>query len=308
MPNKHTQRALFRNLLLTIVPIVVLASVVPRFVSYRQIGQGFRGLHDGWLIAAVVVFALTYLLAGLVYRVITGIALPLSRTTVVQLATMFTNRLLPAGSGALGMNYRYLRRQGMPAAEALAAVTTNNLLGVAAHLALLAAVLVLQPVHLAWHFHLPVSTFVIIVILVCVAAAVLLVLRLRLRHVFTAYVVALLGFRRHPARLVAGFMLSVLLTSAYAVSLLLVCRAFGHPIAFAPALIVLTSGVIASTATPTPGGLGGAEAGFAAGLVAIGINSAHAVAITLAFRLATYWLGFVCGAVAFIITIRKRYV
>jgi len=55
------------------------------------------------------------------------------------------------------------------------------------------------------------------------------------------------------------------------------------------------------------GGLGGAEAGLTAGFVAYGLTSNRALAVTLLYRLLTYWLALVIGALAFSVARRLRY-
>ena len=59
--------------------------------------------------------------------------------------------------------------------------------------------------------------------------------------------------------------------------------------------------------TPTPGGLGGVEAGLVAGLVAYRVASADALAAVLVYRLVSYWLMLAIGAAAFVIAERRGY-
>jgi len=49
---------------------------------------------------------------------------------------------------------------------------------------------------------------------------------------------------------------------------------------------------------PVPGGMGVAEAAYTAGLVALGVPNAAAISTAIAFRMATYYLPPVWGAVA----------
>jgi uncharacterized membrane protein YbhN (UPF0104 family) len=54
-----------------------------------------------------------------------------------------------------------------------------------------------------------------------------------------------------------------------------------------------------ASGTPTPGGIGGAEAALTAGLVASGQSAADSLAAALLFRAVTYWLPMVLGYAAF---------
>lgn len=59
---------------------------------------------------------------------------------------------------------------------------------------------------------------------------------------------------------------------------------------------------------PTPGGLAGVEAGLVGGFMAYGVTATAAIAIALAFRLVTYWLPIVPGAIALYVSRRQRYI
>jgi len=66
--------------------------------------------------------------------------------------------------------------------------------------------------------------------------------------------------------------------------------------------------MLASTATPTPGGLVGAEAGLFAGFVAYGVASPTAGAAVLLYRLVTYCCRLFPGAVALLLARNSKLV
>jgi uncharacterized protein (TIRG00374 family) len=66
--------------------------------------------------------------------------------------------------------------------------------------------------------------------------------------------------------------------------------------------------MLASTATPTPGGLVGAEAGLFAGFVAYGVSAPMAGAAVLLYRFVTYWLPLLPGVLALFLARRRRLV
>src|SRR5258705_6407438 len=81
---------------------------------------------------------------------------PLGRLLAVQVAASFANHILPAGSGGMGVNIRFLRRHGLGSGAAVGAVGLNSLAGMAAHVVLLAAAVVISP-SVARSIHVPVS-------------------------------------------------------------------------------------------------------------------------------------------------------
>jgi uncharacterized membrane protein YbhN (UPF0104 family)/tRNA A-37 threonylcarbamoyl transferase component Bud32 len=83
-----------------------------------------------------------------------------------------------------------------------------------------------------------------------------------------------------------------------AVILGLCLRSFGHHATMAELLLVNTIASLFAGFMPVPGGMGVAEAAYTAGLVALGVPSAPAMSTAIAFRIVTYYLPPVWGAVA----------
>jgi uncharacterized membrane protein YbhN (UPF0104 family)/tRNA A-37 threonylcarbamoyl transferase component Bud32 len=83
-----------------------------------------------------------------------------------------------------------------------------------------------------------------------------------------------------------------------AVILGLCLRAFGHHATMAELILVNTMASLFAGFMPVPGGMGVAEAAYTAGLVALGVPSATAMSTAIAFRMVTYYLPPLWGAIA----------
>jgi uncharacterized protein (TIRG00374 family) len=83
-----------------------------------------------------------------------------------------------------------------------------------------------------------------------------------------------------------------------AIILGLCLKAFGYSATLAELILVNTFVSLFAGFMPVPGGVGVAEAGFTAGLVAIGVPSAAATSTALAFRLVTFYIPPLWGAFA----------
>ena len=83
-----------------------------------------------------------------------------------------------------------------------------------------------------------------------------------------------------------------------AIILGLCLRSFGYPATMAELLLVNTIANLFAGFMPVPGGMGVAEAAYTAGLVAVGVPSAAAMSTAIAFRVVTYYLPPVWGAMA----------
>jgi uncharacterized membrane protein YbhN (UPF0104 family)/tRNA A-37 threonylcarbamoyl transferase component Bud32 len=83
-----------------------------------------------------------------------------------------------------------------------------------------------------------------------------------------------------------------------AVILGLCLRAFGYHATMAELLLVNSIADLFAGFMPVPGGMGVAEAAYTAGLVALGVPNASAMSTAIAFRMVTYYLPPVWGAIA----------
>jgi len=83
-----------------------------------------------------------------------------------------------------------------------------------------------------------------------------------------------------------------------AIILGLCLRAFGHHATMAQLLLVNTIASLFAGFMPVPGGMGVAEAAYTAGLVALGVPNAAAMSTAISFRMVTYYLPPIWGAIA----------
>jgi uncharacterized protein (TIRG00374 family) len=74
--------------------------------------------------------------------------------------------------------------------------------------------------------------------------------------------------------------------------------AFGHRLTLAELILTYTVVSLFAGFMPVPGGMGVAEAGYTAALVALDIPNPVAVSTAIAFRLVTYYLPPVWGSLA----------
>jgi len=291
--------------------VIGLYVVLPQLGSFRHSLNAMRHANLADLTVAVIFTALTYCCAAATYCLLASKRLPYARTVLVQLAITFINRLLPAGIGGIGANFAYLRRAGHTSGAAGSVVAVNNLLGIVGHASLVILALSvwgghLPPLHTpsGWihHWLAPIA-----VVLCGGLVAALIFLR---KHIPTAIAQAghqLRYYRRRPKRVVAALATSMTLTLVTVSSLWWCTQALHGNVSFIAVLLVFSFGQVVGTATPTPGGLGGIEAGLVAGLVAYHMPSASALAAVLAYRFASYWLALAAGAIAFNIVQRRGY-
>ncbi|MCT2279619.1 Kae1-associated serine/threonine protein kinase [Micromonospora chalcea] len=296
----------------TVLELLVLGLVVHLLLP--QLGEIRTALglivHANPVAVAATVLgsALTYLLSGLVLRLATAGRVPLGETTLVQVAASFANRLAPGSLGGAALSLRYLHQKGLVAADAGTAVAVSRAAGMFSVVVLLPVLLPFarQPARILTH------DAVRALPLLLGALAVLLVLavpRVRRRgRAAAGQVVTALRELRHQHGLRWLVVASTALTLTYGLCLYLALIAAG-PVPLAhlpPVILVCLVGEGVSSAAPTPGGLGATEAALVSGLLLYGVPLDAAVAGTLIYRLATFWLPVPPGYLAFRLLTRRR--
>jgi undecaprenyl-diphosphatase len=293
-PPEPLLRIRLQHLLVLVVAVLAVHVIIPQVTELHEIVDALRKTQWGWLVAAALASAFTYLMAAVGIRGAAGRPLPLGRTTLVQLASSVVNRLSPGGIGGVGVNLRYLERSGLTRAESIAAVTLTNVAGLIVHVTALATLggIVIgtgtEPVQMPRRWGL---------LAAIVAATTLAGLvfwtpigRHRLLPLIRQAVQSLLAAIRHPGQATLVFAGAAGVTAGYVLALLFSLRAF----AVQPSLIHVAAAYLAAAAigaaSPTPGGLGAVEAALVSVLIRFNVASGSAIAGVLAFRLVTYWL------------------
>lgn len=302
-----------QQLLVLLVAAVIMYIILPQLGNFRHSLSLAKSARPDLLLIALLFTVMSYVAAAGNYRILAIYPLSYFRTLLIQLAGMFVNRLLPAGIGSISVNYLNLRQSGHNGAEAASVVATNNGLGIVGNLLLLAGI------WLPFHNELPglhlghISKLVIVIVGAAVAALVLWLTfytryRRQLEHNIRLFGRQLLTYRHRRGHLLAALACSVGLTLSNVLSLWFCVQAMDISVPFIAVLIAFSFGVALGAATPTPGGLGGVEAGLAAGLVAYNVDGASALAAVLVYRLISYWLPLIFGAGALLVSQQRGYI
>jgi len=311
LSSRFYRASAWRRGLFLVVSVCALYALLPNLGSFHNSFGWWRHATWSWVGLAVAALAGTYLAAAGVYALLAAKRLRYYRTVVVQVAAMFANRLLPAGIGALGVNYDYLRRNGHTSAQAGAVIVMNNVIGLIGHLLLLAGMIIVAGNTITLrHLTLPAHSayWLIAASLLLIASTLLPKVRRRLQQFWRQFQHALADYWHQPRKLLLALGCSLLLTSLYLLSLYCCSRTLGAAVTIPELFISLTLGVAGGTATPTPGGLGGAEAGLVGGLVLCGLDAQQSLEIVLLYRLVTYWSPLILGGSAFILLRRRHYI
>lgn len=282
-----------------------------------------------WLLVAGVA-AVTIWIAGTVAQLGSiPVRPPFGRLFAVQVAASFANMILPAGSGGIGINIRFLRRHGLEPGAAVGSVGLNSLAGMASHLVLVAAALIISP-SIAAGIHAPTTWRTVVdsaagparwVLLgvgsAALAAVVLALSRSRWRRRAGDRVKAVAGSvrlearglwttLRNPYRAAALWLGSLAAPLLHALVLFAVLRSLGFAAPLGTTIVVYLVVSALAALVPSPGGVGALDITMLAGLAAMGVAPTVALASILGYRLITVWLPLLPGAFALTLLLRRR--
>ncbi|WP_190866738.1 lysylphosphatidylglycerol synthase transmembrane domain-containing protein [Actinomadura sp. RB99] len=323
------------------VPRVVLGTAVAGAVVVLALmhrvaldagGESLMGADRAWLLLAALATAAMWCVGTVTQLGSMPVRPPVGRLFAVQVAASFANQLLPAGSGGIAINVRFLRRCGLTRGAAMGSVGLNSLAGLVTHLLLLAVAVAGVPSALGMlgerHWPRPREVAAAVagnpwieggLAAAVVAAAVALVwlrparfarvLRSRvaaggrqLRHELAGLGMVL----RHPGRATALWLGSLSSPLLHGLVLFAVLRSLSVPITVTSVVVVYLVVSSVSALVPSPGGIGGLDVVLVAGLVWAGVPSAAALGAVVGYRLITVWLPLLPGACVFAVLLRRR--
>jgi uncharacterized membrane protein YbhN (UPF0104 family) len=295
----------------------VVLILLTAFAAYLLLGQladiglstiieELSGAVWGWVLLALALAQTTLATDAAATLAAVGRPLPFGPTTVLQSAVKFINLTVPSTAGKIALTMRYLERQGVPGAVALTQGSIDGLAGFVVQAVVLIIVFPLANIDLdldsgsGGDGNAEALLWIGLALLIGAAVGGVLAIALpRLRARVWPFVHAALSNIRSlatsPSRLARLFGANVATQLIYALTLGASVKAFGGDASLADLLLVNTGVSLLGGLVPIPGAIGVAEAGLTAGLVAVGVPQAAAMAAALVHRLCTYYLPPVWG-------------
>jgi len=287
---------------------VAVYLLLPQLSSMSDVADSMAHASWAWLAVATATGLLAIVASAYTVLGSTPLHLPVGKTIAVQVAAAFTGRTTAAGVGFYGVNLVFLERLGLRRAHAVGVIVLNRVaMGVVSAVLTALGVLVIGNAVPVGDISPPTSTPVLAGIgAVVVAAVAVLASPFGRRKVWRPVVNGaretireLLPVLRHPVKTAELFGGGVVFLVLSAYGLVATLTAFGAEFSVLPVMAVFVVGSTLGQIAPTPGGLGAVEAALVAGLTAIGIAPAVAVAAVLASRVLTFWLPVLPGIAAF---------
>ncbi|MFF8591005.1 lysylphosphatidylglycerol synthase domain-containing protein [Streptomyces sp. NPDC015220] len=277
-------------------------------LTHIQFGTLFAHAQWGWLVAAVLFSALSYVAAAMALLGFVPERVPFVRTVAAQVAGSFVKIVAPAAVGGVALNTRFLQRSGVRPGLAVASVGASQLFGLGCHILMLLSFGYLTGTEKTPSLspsRTVIAGLLTVAVLVLVVTSVPFLRKFvvtRVRSLFAGVVPRMLDVLQRPQKLVTGIGGMLLLTACFVMCLDASIRAFGDEstsLSIASVAVVFLAGNALGSAAPTPGGVGAVEATLTVGLIAVGLPKEVAAPAVLMFRLLTLWLPVLPGWLAF---------
>ena len=284
-------------------------------IGFGTIADELRDAEIAWVVVALILAQLSLVAAGVSLRGAVATPLPLLPCVVLQAAIKFINLTVPSSAGRIAVNIRFLQRMGTPTPQAVAAGAVDDISETLVQIALVLATLPFVNVAIDsddLDLSVPSRRLIIAVLLVLALVVVVLLsipaVRAKVLPPIRGAFSSLWAVMRDRHKRLELFGGNVGAECFYALTLGAAALAYGIDLNFAQLLLVNTAASAFAGLIPVPGGVGAAEAGLTAGLVAMGVDDSTAFAIAFTHRLCTYYLPPIWGYFAMRWLRRKAYI
>ncbi|HEX6888509.1 MAG TPA: lysylphosphatidylglycerol synthase transmembrane domain-containing protein [Candidatus Nanopelagicales bacterium] len=300
-------------------------------VDWSEVAQAFQSADLAWVAGALLLSPLVQVWFSFGTLGATMAPLRLVPVLMLQYSIQFIALVLPASAARVALEVRFFTKWGLAVAAAMSVGVIDSFMGFLVQIALIVVILLSGLATISPQGTADTdstgggdsgpSALAVVAVLVAIGFVLVLVVpawRARLRAAIPRYRAALveqatkargaLAVLRHPAKLalMLGGNLAAQVTQA--VILWMCLQAFGQTADLAQLVLINTFVSLFAGLMPVPGGMGVAEAGYTAGLQAIGIPSAIAVSTAVMFRLVTFYLPPIWGSFAMRWLRRHEYV
>jgi uncharacterized protein (TIRG00374 family) len=293
------RRVTARNLIMAALLLLVAWALIPLItsVNYAEIWAVLESADWPLLILALLVGHTQFFPQATATMCAVQVKLPFWPLLTLQTASQFISLAIPSAAGRVAMNTAFLAKFGLPVPVALVQGSIDGFSGFLVQMAILILVLLFGDVDLGLDIDpadLPWLLILGVVILV-VAGLVVAVLRIKtLRERVVPVVVqawdALKVVLQEPSRAFGLLGSNFVYWNVLGITLWLTLQAVGSGISYGSALFVAAGTSLLAGFMPVPGGVGVAEATMTALLVTFGVDQSTAFAVTVAYRVITFYL------------------
>lgn len=286
-------------------------------IDWETVADDLRGASWGWIVLGFVVAQLPRLTQSVSTLGSVPAQLPFGPVYAMQLATGYMNLAVPSGVARMAVSIRFFQRQGLSAPMAVASGAIDSFASLVVQVTLLALLILFSQATLSLDLDVPsgdADRLLWILAGLLVLCLLVLALARPLRRAIGGRVrtwwpeiKTTLGALRVSNKLALLFGGNLATELLFAIALGLFAEGLGTDLPITELLVINMSVSLLSSFLPVPGGIGVAEFGLTAGLVAAGMDEEAALAAVILYRIGTFYVPPVWGFFALRWLQRARY-
>lgn len=336
-PLEQLQRVTPRSVVTVLIIALMIYIVISSFanVDLASVAEALQDADWAWMLAALLMSPVIQMSFAFSTIGATTAKLRYFPVLMLQYAIQFIALVLPATAARLALEVRFFERFGIKAGPAVSMGMIDSFSGFLVQIALILTILisglpgftsnVFSSNDTSSSTSTSSSSTPSLIGLMVALAVVGLVVSLvvpKLRHQFFGAIPRIVKTIREQVkasrsslevlkrpRKIATMLLGNLGAQMLQAAVLGLCLyAFGETAHFSQLILINTAVSLFAGLMPVPGGMGVAEAGYTAGLQAVGVPSAIALSTAIAFRLVTFYLPPLWGSAAMRWLRREEYV
>ena len=293
------RRVTAKNLIMAALLFLVAWALIPLLTSvdYAEVWTVLESADWPLLVFALIVGHAQFFPQATATMCAVQVRLPFWPLLTLQTASQFVSLAIPSAAGRVAMNTVFLTKFGLPVPVALVQGSIDGFSGFLVQTAILILLLLfgdvvlaidIDPADVPWLLILGLAALVVIGLVVAVLK--IRALRDRVVPVVIEAWGALKVVLHQPSRAFGLFGSNFVYWNVLGITLWLTLQAVGSDLSYGSALFAAAGTSLLAGFMPVPGGVGVAEATMTALLVSFGVDESTAFAVTVAYRVITFYL------------------
>ncbi len=293
------RRITVRSLLLPAMVLLLGWALIPALtqINYAEIWEVLQEA-DWWLVGVAFLLGhIQYLPQATAVMFAVPAKLQFGPLLALQAASQFITLAIPSSAGRVAMNAAFLHKFGVPVTVAIAQGAIDGFSGFLVQAVILIAVLLTGEVDLGLEVDPSTVPWLVLLGIVALLIVVVVTVILTVESVRSRVVPilkdawgALSAVLKEPSRAFGLLTSNFIYWNVLGLTLWFLTSAVGVDLSYNLALFVAAGTSLFAGFMPIPGGIGVAEATMTALLVAFGLEQSVAFAVTMVYRVLTFYL------------------
>jgi len=293
------RRVTLRSLIMAVLLLLITSALISALTSvdFAEIWDVLEAANWALIVLALLVGHAQFFPQATATMFAVPAKLPFWPLLTLQTASQFISLAIPSAAGRVAMNAAFLMKFGVSATVAVAQGAIDGFSGFLVQVGILIVVLIggdvdlnldIDPSDVPWLLVLGVAALIVLIVVVAVMR--IKALRERVGPVVKQAWGALMVVLRQPTRAMGLLGSNFVYWNVLGITLWLILQAVGADLSYGAALFAAAGTSLLAGFLPVPGGVGVAEATMTALLATFGVDESTAFAVTVTYRVITFYL------------------